>query len=698
MLHQFRAGGFVCRVLFGTVLALAGMTSVSAALAGERMMIVLDASGSMWGQIDGVAKISIARDVLSEVLGDVDPDLEMGLMAYGHRQKGQCSDIQTVVPIAPGTGVEIGTAAQTLNPLGKTPLSDAVQMAAEELRYTEARATVVLITDGIETCEADPCALARALEESGVDFTTHVVGFGLSAEEGQQVACLAAETGGQYLQANDADGLAEVLTETVSEVAEGETPELDASPETVAPEPVELPEVAITVPETVVIGSRFDVVWDGPEPHHRDALEIYVSEAEADPASKRGGRRVVNGDVAEQSVELIAPITPGFYDVRYFFGEGRHVVAEARFEAIESLATLDAPATTDIGRPITVVWDGPGTDQDYVYLVDPRGSAEGERLRGRRVVNDDFANRTVTLDAPAEPGFYELWYWNNRDREILAVRQIEILDAEVSLDAPDEVPMATRFDVAWVGPGDNRDYVEIVDSAGEVLESRRLANGDFANRIIDLMAPAEPGDYELRYFNGQNTAVLATRPITVVELAVALNAPESVGMGGTATVGWQGPGARRDTVAIWDLGIDRQFHAVRVLNGDMAAQTVDIRVPVVPGTYELRYISGETGSVLATRPLEIVPVDVSLEAPARVGVGEAFEVTWSGPGAARDAVQLFDPQARGGEGFPVDSKRVTSGSGSTVTMRPVETPGMYQLRYWNQDNGVSLFEVDIVVE
>ena len=68
--------------------------------------------------------------------------------------------------------------------LGKTPLTEAVRQAASTLKSTEAKATVILITDGIETCEADPCALGAELEASGVDFTAHVVGFGLTAEEG----------------------------------------------------------------------------------------------------------------------------------------------------------------------------------------------------------------------------------------------------------------------------------------------------------------------------------------------------------------------------------------------------------------------------------------------------------------------------------------------------------------------------------
>lgn len=190
------------------------------AVAAERAIIVLDGSGSMWAQIDGKARITIARETLHEVLATLPDELELGFMTYGHREKGNCDDIEMLIEPAPGTGAAIAAAADDINPKGMTPISDAVRLAAEDLRFTEQKATVILITDGLETCEVDPCALASDLESQGIDFTTHVLGFGLSDEEGQQVACLAENTGGQYLSANDGDALVEALITTVAQVVE----------------------------------------------------------------------------------------------------------------------------------------------------------------------------------------------------------------------------------------------------------------------------------------------------------------------------------------------------------------------------------------------------------------------------------------------------------------------------------------------
>lgn len=217
--------------------AAAAVLGLAGPALAEKTIIVLDGSGSMWGQIDGRAKLEIAREALGEVLAGVDPATELGLMAYGHREKGACSDIELIVPPAPGTANQITEAAAAMRFLGKTPLSDAVRQAAEALRSTEEAATVILITDGIETCDADPCALGSELEASGVDFTAHVVGFGLTEEEGKTVACLAENTGGRYIEAKDAATLSEAIKTTVA-VAEPE-PEPAPQPD---PEPVRVVE------------------------------------------------------------------------------------------------------------------------------------------------------------------------------------------------------------------------------------------------------------------------------------------------------------------------------------------------------------------------------------------------------------------------------------------------------------------------
>ncbi|MCH2069659.1 MAG: VWA domain-containing protein [Shimia sp.] len=180
----------------------------------SNVMIVFDASGSMWGQIDGETKIEIARDAFANAQSVWDEaGQNIGLIAYGHRRKGDCQDIEMMVAVGGNNGAAVADQIQSLRPKGKTPLTDAIRLAAAELRYREEAATVLLFSDGIETCNADPCSLATELEDDGIDFTAHVIGFGLGSDTDRtELQCIADNTGGRFIEAQDAAGLQEAFT------------------------------------------------------------------------------------------------------------------------------------------------------------------------------------------------------------------------------------------------------------------------------------------------------------------------------------------------------------------------------------------------------------------------------------------------------------------------------------------------------
>ncbi len=197
---------------------IAAATLTSPAMA-DKAILVLDASGSMWGQIDGKPKIEIAQKVVAGLVSDWATEVELGVIAYGHREKASCTDIETLVPVGAVDAGAINASIGGLNPKGKTPITEAVRLAAQELRSTEEKATVILLSDGLETCDADPCAAATELEAAGIDFTVHVVGFGTDEEENRQLQCIADNTGGQFLGAADASTLQQAMATVKENVA-----------------------------------------------------------------------------------------------------------------------------------------------------------------------------------------------------------------------------------------------------------------------------------------------------------------------------------------------------------------------------------------------------------------------------------------------------------------------------------------------
>lgn len=577
--------------------------SVSAAGAAERTIIVLDASGSMWGQIDGKPKLEIARETLSTVLQTIPADTELGLMAYGHRQRGQCSDIELIVEPAAGTGPAIADAVARMRFLGKTPLSEAVRQAAVALRHTEEKATVVLITDGIETCEADPCALGRELEETGVDFTAHVVGFGLSREEGRQVACLAENTGGRYIQASDAEGLAEALTQTVA-AGPAETPQAEAA----EPEPVVLPEATVTTEVAPTIGQTFQASWTGPA-DAGDYIDIV-------PA----GQEETNGELSytwvgqAPQLPIRAPGEPGAYDLRYVWQgpDRRHVLATTRIEVGDAENALVAPASVPIGSVVEVEWKGPGQQDDYIDIV----PADYTETSGELSYVYVGADNPTRLTAPGRVGTYQLRYIlaAPEGRKILVSTPLEVTEAEVTLAFEPAAGAGEDMAIHWTGPATEGDYIDLVaadhtETNGELTYAYVTSASD--GETVILRTPGDAGRYQIRYIlqAPDGRRVMAALPLEVTPADVSLSAPETVEPGGSIDVEWNGPGSSGDYVDIVRADHTETSGELAYFwaNRNDESRTGQLTAPEKPGAYRIRYIMQASGGrrVGASVPLTV---------------------------------------------------------------------------------------------
>ena len=192
---------------------LLAIPSARAARAADypEVMFILDASGSMWGRVGGQAKIDAAKQVLAQAVLALPPEVRVGLAAYGHRRKGDCADVEILIPSGAADRRELLKKVQELSPKGKTPIAGAVKLAADALKTKENETTIVLVSDGIETCHQDPCGVVKALKQSGVKFILHVVGIGVDDKAKAQLTCLAQAGGGRYFGAYDAASLASAL-------------------------------------------------------------------------------------------------------------------------------------------------------------------------------------------------------------------------------------------------------------------------------------------------------------------------------------------------------------------------------------------------------------------------------------------------------------------------------------------------------
>jgi Mg-chelatase subunit ChlD len=198
-----------------------GRLTVSSALGGparpsrKNLLIVLDLSGSMNLALGASTRIATARQVLRTTLARVPDDFNVGLRLYGHRfgskQQETCTDTELVVPIRPLDRPQIARSIATLRPRGETPLVYSVLQAGKDLQ-SAGGGSIVVITDGEESCGGDFTAATAALKAAGVDLQLNIVGFTLTdAKANQPLAAMAGATGGSFYTATDGAALTRAL-------------------------------------------------------------------------------------------------------------------------------------------------------------------------------------------------------------------------------------------------------------------------------------------------------------------------------------------------------------------------------------------------------------------------------------------------------------------------------------------------------
>lgn len=191
----------------------------------KAVMIVLDCSGSMSEPAPGAAtKMIMAKQVLEQVLSKIDSNVPVGLRVYGSTPNlsdsiSACQDSILLVPPGVGNRGQMINKLREVKPSGFTPISYSLRKAVEDLRYVDAKKkSVVLISDGLETCAYDPCALAESLKKYNVDMTFNVVGFNVNndLQAKAQLQCIAKVTDGKFYTAETAGELAESVLDGVN--------------------------------------------------------------------------------------------------------------------------------------------------------------------------------------------------------------------------------------------------------------------------------------------------------------------------------------------------------------------------------------------------------------------------------------------------------------------------------------------------
>ncbi|MEO1630492.1 MAG: hypothetical protein AAFU38_06905, partial [Bacteroidota bacterium] len=297
--------------------------------------VIMDGSGSMWGALpDASRKVEVAKAVLQDFVAQDFGTADLALRVYGHRERRNCRDSELVVPFGSAETVvpQVEAFARALNPLGMTPIAYSLREALADM---DGRAgEIILITDGNETCDEDPCALVRAWREQDIDINVHVVGFGIEAQERVALQCIAEASGTEYRDASSADELAAELAQIREAVVEAPSTEAEPSP---------------------------------PPSGGSVALTLRGVDAE-------GNAMLIEGHLVQDDIERFAVTS-----------DGRNVVEAGTYDLVVGVRTQNGTLYRPVKRPVTT-----SATEDMVVevevVVPPSASAlfieDGEERRG----------------------------------------------------------------------------------------------------------------------------------------------------------------------------------------------------------------------------------------------------------------------------------------------------------------------------
>lgn len=162
-----------------------------------RILFMLDGSGSMLAKWGDTNRITAAKKLLAETVDSlaINENLELALRVYGHqfeRYLKRCNDSKLEVPFRKGNQQDIKNKLREIRPKGTTPIAYSLEQAGGDFPEGEARNIIIIITDGIESCDGDPCAVSLALQKKNIFLKPFIIGIGMDKKFEDAFGCMGA--------------------------------------------------------------------------------------------------------------------------------------------------------------------------------------------------------------------------------------------------------------------------------------------------------------------------------------------------------------------------------------------------------------------------------------------------------------------------------------------------------------------------
>ncbi len=176
-----------CSTLLSAFSSFGQSTTFSSPKEKTRILFVLDASNSMIQYMDGSNRMDVAKKLMTKMVDSLSQlkNIELGLRVFGHQypiNQKNCEDTKLEVPFKPGNKTDLKEKINSLSPKGYTLIANSILNAANDFPSSPGRNLIILITDGVEECYGDPCAIAAALLKKGIVLQPFIIGIGNQEE------------------------------------------------------------------------------------------------------------------------------------------------------------------------------------------------------------------------------------------------------------------------------------------------------------------------------------------------------------------------------------------------------------------------------------------------------------------------------------------------------------------------------------
>jgi hypothetical protein len=261
-------------------------------------------------------------------------------------------------------------------------------------------------------------------------------------------------------------------------------------------------QASIEAPDRAKLGEPVSIKWEGPA---NDKLYVTIVAADARDNAYDQYQYISAGN----PLVLNAPEKPGAYEIRFNNDADDTVLARRPLTVDTVPVSLNAPTSAMVGQPITVEWEGPANQGDFITIV-----AEGTREGGYAGYAYAKGNQAVTLNAPEKPGNYEIRYATGRKYFTLATQALTVIDTTASLQVPAQHEAGKLMAVGFDGPNNDRDYIAIVKTGDDPERYIFYANVS-DGQPAQLRTPFTPGEYKVYYHLGRSGRVLAEATTTL---------------------------------------------------------------------------------------------------------------------------------------------------------------------------------------